>query len=183
MRKMLAIIAGVLLISMAAAAQEAPKAEIFGGYSLFNQDVKGLTDRQNFHGWNADIAGNIGRHFALVGDFSGHYKSEGLLGASANANIYNFLFGPRVKATIGRVTPFGEVLFGASRIGAGANVLGTTIASTSDTNFAWAVGGGLDFGLSRNFAIRPAKVDYIMVRQAGESFNNVRFSTGVVLRF
>jgi opacity protein-like surface antigen len=83
----------------------------------------------------------------------------------------------------GRVTPFGEVLFGVTH--AGASIAGT---SGSDNAFAMSLGGGLDCKLNHHFAIRPIKVDYLITRfpetgTSNQTQNNLRVSTGIVFRF
>ncbi len=56
------------------AAQNAPKAEIFGGYSYLRADISGITS-ENFNGWEASVTGNRGRASGITADVSGHYKS------------------------------------------------------------------------------------------------------------
>ena len=52
MRKILAVFLVFLALPLAAAAQEYPKAEIFGGYSYF----KANTDGVGLNGWDASVA-------------------------------------------------------------------------------------------------------------------------------
>ena len=70
MRKFLGL-AMLLILSAAALGQEAPKAEIFGGYSYANMQL--LSDRSGFNGWNASATVNINRWFGLTMDFGGAY--------------------------------------------------------------------------------------------------------------
>lgn len=119
MRKTL-LIAGFLFLPVTVAAQEAPRAELFGGYSYFRADGGG-----NLHGWNASIAGNVSGWFGLVADFSGHYGSQSLrvqgpgmvfIDADADADVHNFLAGPRFSYRKNeRLTPFAHALFGVAR--------------------------------------------------------------------
>src|SRR5579884_205303 len=93
------------LATVFAAAQDFPKAEIFGGYSYGNIQV--LSDHSNANGWNASVAVNLYKWFGLTSDFSGLY------GASATetttlptpppitetvhetAHVHTFMFGPQ----------------------------------------------------------------------------------------
>ena len=59
-------------------------------------------------------------------------------------------------------------------------ILGVT---ASENTFALALGGGIDAGLSDSISFRVAQVDYLLTRFGDQSQNNVRISTGIVLRF
>jgi opacity protein-like surface antigen len=77
-----------------------------------------------------------------------------------------------------RLTPFAHALFGGGRISGSA--FG---GSLSSTDFTWAAGGGLDVNLSRSFAVRIGQADFVQTRVAGSGQNNLRFATGIVLKF
>jgi len=91
----------------------------------------------------------------IVADFDGHYGSQispaacqvtpqGVICSSVNASVteHNYLFGPRVSASVGKFRPFAEVMIG----GAHVNV---NNGGGSDTSFATAVGGGIDYKIFR----------------------------------
>ena len=88
---------------------------------------------------------------------------------------HNFLFGPRVSFSVGKFRPFAEALFGAAHVDANNGV-------GSDTSFATALGGGLDYKIIRPVAWR-FQGDYVQTRFFGATQNNVRLSTGIVFRF
>ena len=120
-------------------------------------------------------------------DFSGHYGSPEISGSTLDTKIYNFMFGPQLAFRSERASVFGRALFGGSKAKADNPIIGNVV---DDTSFAWGVGGGIDFGISPNFAIRPAQFDYIWskVKPTGlpdpdQAQNNFRYSAGVVLRF
>ena len=52
----------------------------------------------------------------------------------------------------------------------------------SDTSFATALGGGIDYKIIRPVAWR-FQGDYVQTRFFGATQNNVRISTGIVFRF
>jgi hypothetical protein len=93
---------------------------------------------------------------------------------NTDVSQHNYLFGPRVSLSVGKLRPFAEILIGASRVN--AQVLG------SDTSFATGVGGGVDYRLVKLIAWR-FQADYIHDSLFGATQNNVRVSTGIVLRF
>jgi hypothetical protein len=100
-----------------------------------------------------------------------------------STHVQNFLFGPRVSATVGKFRPFGEVLFGAGHISVNVgSSLPDNFVMPKDTALATAVGGGLDYRIIRPIAWR-FQGDYVQTRFFGTTQNNVRLSTGIVLRF
>ena len=72
MRKLLFVVTLILAFSFMAAAQDAPKAEVFGGYQYTNADIGGV-DRVNLNGWNAQLSGYFNRNIGITADFAGMY--------------------------------------------------------------------------------------------------------------
>lgn len=197
MKKSLIVVL-VVLFAAVAFAQETPKVEIFGGYAYTNVDLKkDLTgmDRQSMNGWDADVAAHLTKNFSIVGDISGAYKNQDVstpdISGTAKLRVYNYLFGPRVSMSSGKISPFAEALFGISRVSVGGDVSGLGSASTASNNFGMAIGGGLDVSAGKNISIRVVKFDYMLTRFKNEllgvtdaqSLNNFRFATGVVFKF
>ena len=175
----------LIVLSVSLEAADAPRAELFGGYSFLHAGDVG----ENAHGWNASVAGNVSSWFGLVADVSGHYTSASAtvpqLGQfTANGDTLFFLFGPRLTLRrAGPVEPFVQTLVGAARFeaSAGAPLVGSV--GVSDTGLAASIGGGLDVGVGPWVAFRMLQVDYIYTRFLDESQNNLRISVGLVLRF
>jgi opacity protein-like surface antigen len=167
-----------------ARAQDIPKVDIFAGYSYVreNPSTSGASSF-SLNGGSASIAYNAKSWLSGVADF-GAYHNGNILGTGTDGTLSTYLFGPRVSYHhSGRITPFGEVLFGVAH--AGASIAGT---SGSDNAFAMSLGGGVDYKLTDRFAIRPIKVDYLMTRfsetgTGNQTQNNLRVSTGIVFRF
>ncbi len=155
-----------------------------------------------FKGWNAAGQYNLNSWFGVKADISGHYGT--LVTATFPTQIvppvfrfssppetsYNFLFGPVVSYRGHRYIPFAHGLLGVNHISFGNVVVapglpfpGPTISLKSETNFAFALGGGVDIQVSRHFLVRAAQVDYLEVNSSGNGSghqNNFRFSAGVV---
>jgi opacity protein-like surface antigen len=197
----------VFLLPLPALAQETPKVEIFGGYSLVRFStggfdivdgtsdlglrvlkggslppfqVDGIFDGNSFtmkKGWITSFHGNVNSWFGIEGSFSGHYRSETVDGEMLKVRAHSFLFGPRITYRKHRVEPWVHVLVGG--VHASGDVDGDSI---SENAFAAALGGGLDVKIHKNVAIRLAQVDYVMTRFFSETQNNFRFSTGIVFR-
>jgi opacity protein-like surface antigen len=182
MRKTLLLSVVVLLFASLATAQVPTSGNVFFGYSYYNTDLSS-SNRTSTNGWEASFEGKIIPWVGFVADFDSHYGSESCLHpaggepvCSSNTNVteHNFLFGPRVSIPVGRFRPFVEALFGGAHVNA--------IGGVTDTSFATALGGGLDYKIIRPIAWR-FQGDYVQTRFFGATQNNVRLSTGIVLRF
>ncbi|HYM75447.1 MAG TPA: hypothetical protein VE377_05655 [Candidatus Dormibacteraeota bacterium] len=178
----LAVIACILLLTELATAQIPTSGNVFFGYSYYNTNL--TANRGSLNGWEGSVEGKIFPFVGVVGDVSGHYGSESLLSCTVpildciviNSSVsqHNFLFGPRVSVSVGKFRPFAEAFVGAAHINAQF--------AGSDTSFASAVGGGLDYKFGRIFAWR-FQGDYVHTHLFSISQNNARVSTGLVLRF
>lgn len=199
MRRLLLLFGLGLFITAPLHAQgDYPRVEIFGGYSYLRTDL--LFEESIPKGWNASVTGNLHRIIGIEADFSGHYGGSRRappapeLGHDYSAHF--FMFGPKFAARRPRVTPWGHALFGASHLSVrGRNFAGDY--SDSRTAFAWAVGGGVDVRLHRNFSARVIQADYVRVTAdawpytsgrtgtyyaiSGQPSNNLRLCFGVVL--
>jgi len=157
----------------------------FFGYSYDNTSIS-QGGRGSLNGWNASLEGKFAPWIGLVTDIDGHYGSRNYavpcIGpgpcptVSANVAEHNFLFGPRVSVQVQRFRPFAEFLVGGSHVSRSSGI------SDSNTSFANAVGGGLDYRLAGPLAIR-GQIDWVTTRFYGETQNGVCFSTGVAIHF
>ena len=181
MRKLIFFAVLLLAMPVFAQGQDAPKAELFGGYSYLRADD--ANDGLDIHGWNASFAANLNKWVGLAADFSGHYGDATLVpGTKADLNMHIFTVGPRFSYRGNdRVTPFAHVLVGAARVDSSyLSRLGKI--KNSDSTFALVLGGGLDINANKNLAFRLFQADYVMTRFDGETQNNFRISTGLVLK-
>src|SRR5277367_4793360 len=166
---------------------QAPSGNIFLGYSYENASSSALNldlSRPNLQGWEGSLEGKWLPWVGIVADLSGHYGSQtfqALLPAGpepvtikVTGHELEVMFGPRVSVPIGKFTPFGEILVGVGHINTGG-----TFPGPSNTSFATALGGGLDYRLVRLIAWR-IEGDYISTRFFSSTQNNLRLSTGIV---
>ena len=167
--------------------QENHTVQVFGGYSYLNFDVTKLTagllnDRLSAHGWDTSVSFDVNHWFGLEADLSGHYKGncEGVSGLTCKD--LSFMGGPRFAYRKDRYTAFAHGLFGGDN-GSGS----ISGLSLSDTPFAMAFGGGIDYQATPRIALRVAQFDYFYTRHAlnlgASPQNNYRVAAGVVLRF
>ena len=108
----------------------------------------------------------------IVGDFGVYHATP----SGVSLNTYTFLVGPRLTLrNPTHINPFVHGLAGGSRLSAGYG--GT---STASNQFAFAFGGGVDIGMAPHIALRP-QVDYVGLRNSGQTTNCTRVSLGIVL--
>ena len=123
------VVVCLMTLAAAAAAQIPTRGNVFIGYS-YNRAEIASNDAVNLNGWNASLEGNFLSWIGIVGDIGGTYGDR--------IGEHNYLLGPRASLRVGKSRPFAELLIGASHINVGNG-------QATDTSFANAVGGGLDY--------------------------------------
>jgi outer membrane protein with beta-barrel domain len=169
MRKLVGLLALVLWATIPAFAQDSSQFDIFGGYSYLHVSPGSGFPGANTNGWEAQATGNLNEYVGVTADFDGHYGSVFGVGG----HDYKFLFGPTLSYRADKLTAFAHVLFGGSHVGS---------RGFSDTAFAWALGGGVDWNWKKRLAIRLGQFDYLPTYHGSTTQNNFRYSAGVVFR-
>ncbi len=205
MRKLM-FVAFVLASTGTLSAQEAPKAEVYGGYSFANVQLIS-SDRPNANGWNASVSVNLNRWFGLVTEFGGLYGASSSVTFTSiivpcttppcqtqqvveivDGKVHTFLFGPRFTLRREKLSPFAHVLLGGARLNSTTTLffpLPPSIPnrfSSSNFDFALALGGGVDYKFRDRWAWR-VQTDYLQSGFATRTQNNFRLSTGIVFQF
>ena len=147
-----------------------------------------LDDRQGFHGVEVFAKGNISRYAGLKGSYSFHRKSFDISGGTpvttlnVDADIHQFLGGVEFKdnARETKVKPFAHILAGAAH--SRADIEGIPDSDDSETDFAAAVGGGVDFRINDRVDFRAVQFDWNPVRGNGETSHNFRIGIGFIFR-
>jgi outer membrane protein with beta-barrel domain len=163
------------LLAGAAWAQVPTKGNVFFGYSYDRTSIVS-NDTANLNGWDFTLEGKFAPWIGLVADIDGHYGNHNFGGTSADIAAHNVLFGPRVSVQVERFRPFAEFMVGAGHISLSNGI------SSSDTSFANAVGGGLDYRIAGPVTFR-GQLDWINTRFFGHGQNGARFSTGIAVHF
>lgn len=170
MRKILLAIAVFGLLSLSAFAQNNSKFDFFAGYSYLHVDQDLLSTDNNIPGgFELQGTGYFTKNFGITADYSGHFKTI----SGVDLRAHNFLFGPTVRADVGKAAPFAHFLLGGTRLTASSGI-------GEDTVFSYAFGGGLDVHAGRNISVRLGQVDWLRTNVADQWQNNVRFSAGIV---
>src|ERR1700722_20853470 len=112
MKKFVLLCAAALLFAGISSAQDFSKVEVFGGYSFAHLGANGGS--ANFNGGSASAAYNLYPWLGIVGDFGGYHGDSSF----ADANLYSYLFGPRISLRHGPITPFVQALLGGAHASA-----------------------------------------------------------------
>lgn len=175
-------------------AQEAPKVDVFLGYSFLRANPARTAPAFGNHGGEGSLAMNINNNFGMEFDFGGYYNGN-VNKRGIEALSTTFLFGPRLS--FGRskeIDPYFHVLFGGIYVSGTkpGEAAGTSIG-VSQRNFAMATGGGVDIRLTKFMLFRPIQLDYFLTRLEDLGFSglptqnrnqhNVRASAGLVFQF
>lgn len=229
LRSAIVSISLMFLIYASAFAQDS-KVQVFGGYSLVhtggNNGVDGpaldsalgatprtFSVRTNYSGWNGAIQFNANKWFGIKADIGGNYGTP--ISASSGSGItglpglssYSYLFGPVFSAhPSDKFTPYAHALFGVNRTSLHSTdnlsdgTTTTSLPGVTDSAFAMALGGGIDYNVTKRFALRLGQFDYLYtghdLNTIGNNLvgpgtfsgldthqNNFRFATGVVFNF
>lgn len=187
-----------LLCILALPVMAQDKVEIFGGYQYLhngNVTTNGVSQpgtSQGYNGWNAAAAFKLNRFAGVEGDFSGTYASiaPGQAGSSnLSVHIYTYTAGPVLFVPAPFIRPFVHALVGGIHM-----TQGFSGVSASLNGFTTMIGGGVDAKIAPRIAVRIAQVDWLYYHFGSTTVggaavpsisgsNNVRISTGIVLRF
>jgi hypothetical protein len=181
---------GVLILGLciaAAAADEMPKVEVFGGVSFLHIDDNGLhAPKRNYAGWDSEFQFNLNRLLGITADIGGNYGR--VASGVSNSHAYTYAFGPTFSFRREHATMFAHALFGENTIS--ENVIsGSSSPSPTDSAFAMVWGGGLDVKVNNTIGIRLAQLDWVYTRhnlllEGGKAFqDNIRLTGGVTLNF
>lgn len=138
--------------------------DIFAGYSLLHGDLQ-----KSASGWEISGGAYFNRGFSLHADFDAHHQSA----AGSQRHQHDFLFGPQFSHRASNFTLFAHALAGGSH---------TTGSIGTETGFASAFGGGIDWDPDPFFSLRLGQVDFLSTHLFGEFQHQARFSFGVVFR-
>jgi opacity protein-like surface antigen len=200
MQKVISVLALLLALPLLAQAQEAPRLEAFGGYSYLrlDQDTNAITNGdQDLNGFNASVTYNFNSVLGATAEISGNFANQINNQQNTDRNTYLFLVGPKFAFRGNeRFTPFAHVLLGVVRQDISQASQAASGTGSFQTQFAMAVGGGLDVAFGDRLSLRPAQVDLILTRLnttnapiaqtqgliTSTNQYNVRISTGLVVK-
>ncbi len=200
----------VLLLGVAAWAQEFPRYEVGINYSYMRFHPSTNTNSHSLNGGGGSITFNINEYLGIKADLQGTGSNDtefhipagpnfpGGANGTVQGNLFTYMIGPQLKIRAPKFQPYAHVLLG----GAHTNVYSgafTTICQpiaggctfskepTSDA-FALETGIGFDIPINHVIQFRPAEVNYLMTRftnafTGANNQHNFVYSAGIVLTF
>ena len=134
-------------------------------------------------GWLVSGAGNVTDTLAIVGEFSGAYKSEAVFGVEIDRCLLTLMGGVRYSQRLARVTPFAQFLLG----GAGMDSKPSGSDAGGGVEFASQLGAGVDIRLTDRLAAR-VQGDWRRLFSGDEALgfvdgNQIRIAAGIVVGF
>jgi hypothetical protein len=174
----------LFIASIAAAQDEFPKMELFGGYSLMHEQ------HLNLNGFAAEYEYNLNAKFGVVGDFGFGRRSVSTSPSSASLSRDEFLamIGPRLSYRGETVRIFFNGLFGGMRMKLkGVPPKDGILIQKPFTDLAMAFGGGIDFPINNKISVRPVQLEWLRWRTQETTadgtiwLNQLRYSAGMVL--
>lgn len=177
--RILSFALGCVLASAAVlSAQEesTPKYEIGFNYSGLHVSSGGPDRSRTGNGGSGYFEYNVTKMVGLVADFGGYANTR------TNDRRLTYLFGPRFNWRHSRLNPYAQILFGGAYAWNNLNTV-----STTQSGFAFATGGGVDYNLTQRISIKPIQVEYLRTQVNstngfGNHQNDVRYSAGIVLK-
>ena len=194
------LVAGLASLASFHQSALAQKGETSINYSLVVYNpAKSLAGNRILNGGGGSVGFNLGEYLTVKGEVQGyatttftfHLRStvnsaEGTY--QSKGSMVTYLFGPQFNFPMVRKRLFGEALFGGANTGAYANLFrnaNVTGLSAHNNGFAMVFGGGVDIGVSKHVALRPAEIDYFMTRYEWKQIginnqSNFRYQAGIV---
>jgi hypothetical protein len=202
-----ALFGTILLLGLAAWAQEFPKADLGFDYSYARYAPSASYSKgHSINGGGGSVTFNINEYVGIEMNLQGYGSNHtafnippnatfpGGLSGDVQGNLFTYLFGPQVRIRAHRFQPFAHLLFG----GAHTNVYGNAFthlcqpivggcalskAPAADA-FAMEFGGGFDIPINKTDSFRPAEIGYLLTRFTNpltgtNNQNNFHYSAGI----
>jgi hypothetical protein len=192
-------------------AQEAPKADLFIGYSFQRYNSAQTIPAFTANGGLGTFAWNFNNHIAAEAELGGYHNGN-INNKQLDTTFFSYTFGPRISwGRSKRIDPYFHILFGGQHVtssiaSSSVLVVNPNIAagatpparySGNQAAFAMPVGGGLDIKISRMISFRPIQLDYFLTRfeapnvtvppgttaKDARNQNNLRYAAGISFNF
>lgn len=179
----------VVIVGMArpAAAQDAPKVEVAGGWNYFASRSNATNSWEHFYkGGFGDVAVAVNERWSVVGNVGYLQKTITEVSGDIKFKVAPYLFGLRMshRANAEVNTPFLQFLAGATSLRASGSGF-----SETETNFTWSAGGGINIVANGPLFARVMG-DYVRIHgkdggqiSGGEAIQGLRLSVGVGVGF
>src|SRR3954447_17505111 len=154
--------------------------DVFVGYSLFRVNSAQQQIPSFFaNGGVGTIAWNINNHLGIEAELAAHHN-----GSTFDTTTFSYLFGPRISySRAKKFDPYLHVLLGGMHLATSVDATSALVPTprpvpvpasgrytSSQDNFAFAVGGGIDIKIHHYILFRPVQVDYLLTQVQTPTF-------------
>lgn len=196
----------ILLLGVAAWAQEFPRSELGLNYSYLRYSPSAPYSKgHSLNGGGGSITFNFNEYLGIEMNLQGYGSNHTGFNIAPNAtfpsglhgdvqgNLFTYLFGPQIKVRTHHIHPYGHLLFGGAHSNVYADafkslcltgVCGISTKPASDA-FAMEFGGGVDIPINHIVTFRPAEINWMLTRfnnpfTGTSNQHNVHYGVGVV---
>ncbi len=133
--KSLCLAAAGTLLGLSAYAQDAPKADLFLGYSFVRYNSAQTIPAFTANGGMGTFAWNFTNHLAIEAELGGYHNGN-IHNVQLDSTAFSYLFGPRISyGRSKRIDPYMHVLFGgqnaSTSIAKGSAIIENPVAGGS----------------------------------------------------
>ncbi len=201
-----AVFCAIVLLGVAASAQEFPRSELGLNYSYMRYSASAPYSKgHSLNGGGGSLTFNINEYFGIEMNLQGYGSNHTGFNIAPNAtfpsglhgdvqgNLFTYLFGPQIKVRTHHIHPYGHLLFGGAHSNVYADAFkslclsgfcGISAKPASDA-FAMEFGGGVDIPINHIVTFRPAEINWLLTRFSNpftgtNNQHNVHYGVGVV---
>ena len=121
MRLSISTVSLLLLLALAAAAQDTPKVETFVGYTYTRANSASNVPAFSMNGGGGQVVYNFNHWIGFVMDI-GAVHNGNIGGYFTDTTVSNYLFGPRVSIRYSRLRPYAQILWGGGHLGTSTRI-------------------------------------------------------------
>jgi opacity protein-like surface antigen len=160
-----------------------PTVEASVGYAYVSLNLPS-TNRVNLSGVDTTLTADFVHHLGVTADFT-YARASDVLSTGHHADVLSYLVGPVFYPTQHtKLTTYVHGLIGASRVTGVVPYNGNSYETGYVNKLAWALGGGVQYQVSRSVALRAGgdylRTEYFDLGAAIRGQNNFRGVCSVV---
>ena len=168
-----------------AGSSDIPRLDVSAGYShVLANAPPGISDDFGLQRGTVGVTFHFTPLLAATAQFTGGHAND-ISALGQNLTLLTYTAGPRYLYPRRRFVLFGQALFGLAHGSNSYFPLGTGY-TTSDSSFAYSLGGGVDVNMTRHIAIRALDAQFLHTSLRNGSSNLQRhlvIGAGVVYKF
>lgn len=164
-------------------AQDTGRVDVAAAYVAQHANRANTSQSFTLQGGSVEAGVAVRNGFGIAGAFTGvHAGSIGRAGVPLS--LIAVTAGPRYRVTRGKLSPYGEALFGYAH-GFDSTFPSSTTVASSANSAAVQINAGLDIALKRHMQVRALEIGWLhtaLPNGTNDAQNDLSVGAGVVLR-